>query len=201
MEYNSITRMSNEELDKLTNTHSKSDLDERIKSVITFYLPQINNLIKVKISSWKDKIINDLYIGEGKNKSPHILSKNINLSGVFQFDISEQFIQCAIVVCSGSSVYYNNIGLGTLLHAIKEDIARIAGYSFLMYTDTIFESTKKHNHKIMDKIGAKEVFRGMNTRSNNMICMWIKDLTEYYKTRNINKQEVAQKVEPLELPF
>jgi hypothetical protein len=202
MDYNSIKRISNEELAKITDYHSKFNIKERITKIIEFYLPQLNELIKVK--NLTPVTIDNLTLDSESslNRRPHILSIKVTLHGAFSFNLEEQFYQCGILVSTNNSVYWSNIGIGTFIHAIKEDIARITGYSYLMYTDTIFETTKKHNHKIMDKIGAKEVFRGLNTRSSNMICVWIKDLNEYYNTRTINKQKTSEvEVKLKEIPF
>ena len=186
MDYNSIERIPNEVLDPMVSKYDKAIIDDKIIKIVTFYLPQINKLLEAK--SFPPKTIDNLSIKSGINLRPHILSKDINLNGCFSFSLDEQVHQCGILVSHYTNTYYSNIGLGTFIHAIKEDIAYVTGYSYLMYTDSVFDTIIKCNEKIMKKIGAKEVFRGTNTRSSNKIAIWIKDLTEYYSQRVVNKQ-------------
>lgn len=189
MKYNDIIRLSNDELDKLR--HKWFDDDEEtaaIQEILDFYYPIINTILANNnldiVVSNKNVKIN--FSDNTYNNRAHILSVEISCL-VFTFYLEEMFNNCGILVSTNTYVAdgHRKLGIGTVLHAIKEDIARITGYSFMMYTDSVNQEVLKPNQKIMNDIGAKEVFRGTNKRSSSNIAVWIKDLTNYYENRQL----------------
>lgn len=188
MKYNEIIRLSNDKLDDLRNIFVDDNEKEAIQEVLEFYYPVINTILadnKLDSIITKENVkIN--FDDETYNNRPHILSVQIS-SLVFSFYLEEMFNNCGILVSTNTYINhgYRNIGIGTILHAIKEDIARVAGYSFMMYTDKVNTEVLMPNQKIMNDIGAEEVFRGANKRSYSNIAVWIKDLTKYYKNREL----------------
>lgn len=187
MKYNDIIRLSNDELSELRDLFIDDEEKTAIKKVLEFYCPAINTILtnnKIDASINSENI--NINFDETYNNNPYILSVHINCL-VFHFYLEEMFNNCGILVSTNTHVInkYRNLGIGTILHAIKEDIARVAGYSFMMYTDSINQEVLKANQKIMNDIGAKEVFRGANKRSHSNIAVWIKDLTSYYTNREL----------------
>lgn len=189
MKYNDIIRLSNDELDKLR--HKWFDDDEEtaaIQEILSFYYPIINSILA---NNNLDTVVSDKNVkinfsDNTYNNRAHILSVEISCL-VFTFYLEEMFNNCGMLVSTNTYVAdgYRKLGIGTVLHAIKEDIARITGYSFMMYTDSVNQEVLKPNQKIMNDIGAKEVFRGTNKRSYNNMALWIKDLTNYYENRQL----------------
>lgn len=189
MKYNDIIRLSNDELDNLR--HKWFDDDEEtaaIQEVLDFYYPIINTILANNnldtVVSNKNVKIN--FSDNTYNNRAHILSVEISCL-VFTFYLEEMFNNCGMLVSTNTYVDdgYRKLGIGTVLHAIKEDIARITGYSFMMYTDSVNQEVLKPNQKIMNDIGAKEVFRGTNKRTSSNIAVWVKDLTNYYENRQL----------------
>lgn len=187
MKYNDIVRLSNEQLSELRKIFIDSNEKTAIKKVLEFYCPILNAiLLNHKINTVINSENININFDDTYNNDPHILSVNINCL-VFNFYLEEMFNNCGILVSTNTNITfgYRNLGIGTVLHAIKEDIARIAGYSFMMYTDSVNQEILKPNQKIMIDISAKEVFRGPNKRSYSTIAVWIKDLTNYYENRQL----------------
>jgi len=187
MKYNDIVRISNKDLSDLRPIFLHNER-EGIQKVLEFYSPQINTILSIADSPFrvsKDNIDID-FEEHVYNNNPNILSVYISCKP-FNFYLEEMFNNCGILVSTNTFIYYNcrNLGIGTILQAIKEDIAKIANYSFLMYTDSVNTEILKANQKIMNNIGAKEIFRGINRRSDNNIAVWIKDLNEYYENREL----------------
>lgn len=189
MKYNDIIRLSNDELDKLRHKWFHDDEETAaIQEILDFYYPIINTILANNnldiVVSNKNVKIN--FSDNTYNNRAHILSVEISCL-VFTFYLEEMFNNCGMLVSTNTYVGngYRKLGIGTVLHAIKEDIARITGYSFMMYTDSVNQEVLKPNQKIMNDIGAKEVFRGTNKRSSSNIAVWIKDLTNYYENRQL----------------
>lgn len=184
--YSDFHRISNKELEilKYNKRFEKIDKKDAILKVLNYYQPQLNKLterLEKKVSKWEVDFEENVY-----NNFPHILAVYIS-NNVCSFHLNEQFSNCGILVSSKTYSYYTNLGIGSLLQCIKEDIAYVFGYSFLSYTDAIWTNREKTNTKLILNTGAKEIFRGHNTRSSNMIAIWIKDLHAYYKERKVTE--------------
>lgn len=195
IKYDDIVRM---DCDLIKVLRGEYDRAIAIKEIILFYTPQFNALMADYSSMYGDKANITLKTDELSikfdsvyNNAPHNLAVKIK-SNLFEFNLEEMFNNCGILVSCRTSTYYHNRGIATLLQAVKEDIAYLRGYSFMMYTDRVSTVVPSFNTRIMTAIGAKEVFRGKNTRSYNDVAVWIKDLTEYYKTRVIKKVETEE---------
>lgn len=204
MKYKEINRIPVEDLDDIRNNDAENE-SEPIRTILKHYLVELNKILALnkKPLLKLDNITIDLD-DEIDNHHSNIMSVKIECS-VFRFHLEEQFNNCGILVSTRTWTGYNNIGIGTFLHAIKEDIAYINSYSFMMYTDSISNSDTflRPNTKIMDSIGTKRIFKGYNTRSGNFIAIWIKDLTSYYDKRKDkeNKKETKNLETLTELPF
>ena len=189
MKYNDIIRLSNSELKRLGDVWFIDDEETAaIQEVLSFYYTIINTILA---NNNLDTVVSDKNVkinfsDNTYNNRAHILSVEISCL-VFTFYLEEMFNNCGMLVSTNTYVAdgYRKLGIGTVLHAIKEDIARITGYSFMMYTDSVNQEVLKPNQKIMNDIGAKEVFRGVNKRSSSNIAVWIKDLTNYYDNRQL----------------
>lgn len=184
--YSDFHRISNKELEilKYNKRFEKIDKKDAILKVLNYYQPQLNKLterLEKKVSKWEVDFEENVY-----NNFPHILAVYIS-NNVCSFHLNEQFSNCGILVSSKTYSYHPNLGIGSLLQCIKEDIAYVFGYSFLSYTDAIWTDREKTNTKLILNTGAKEIFRGHNTRSSNMIAIWIKDLHAYYKERKVTE--------------
>ena len=184
--YSDFHRISNKEIEilKYNKRFEKIDKKDAILKVLNYYQPQLNKLtehLENKVSKWEVDFEENVY-----NNFPHILAVYIS-NNVCCFHLNEQFSNCGILVSSKTYSYYTNLGIGSLLQCIKEDIAYVFGYSFLSYTDAIWTGREKINTKLILNTGAKEIFRGHNTRSSNMIAIWIKDLHAYYKERKVTE--------------
>ncbi len=195
MDYKAIKRLSVQELRDIKSEHEDEE-DLKVKAILEYYLPQLNELDK-GLGEVKLDNINVDFEGDVYNSNPHILAVRISCN-LFSFNLEELFNNCGVLVSTKSVSYYTNRGIGTFLHAIKEDIAHVFGYSYLMYTDSVWNDLKKPNQRIMDKIGAKKVFRGLNNRSGNTIGIYIKDLIDYYENRDKEvSEELTFKVETI----
>lgn len=204
MKYKEINRIPVEDLNDIRNDDGEND-SNAIRTILKHYLVELNQILALnkKPLLKLDNITIDLD-DEIDNHHTNIMSVKISCD-TFRFQLEEQFNNCGILVSTRTSVSYNNIGIGTFLHAIKEDIAYVNGYSFMMYTDSITNSDTllKPNTKIMESIGTKRIFKGYNTRSGNFIAIWMKDLTSYYNKRQNkeNKKETKNLETLTELPF
>lgn len=183
MKYEEIERLSSKQIDDIRYKTGKSS-DESIKEILNFYKPQIQKLVNdynSKVMNNHDIINLEFTIDRSLyNQNPYVLSKSISLPGWFIFQLSEMHNNCGILVSTNTNIVYRNFGFGTLLHAIKEDIAYLAQYSYLMYTDV--NSPYHINSKLLNTIpGITKIFEGHNSRSANNIGIWIKDINEWYK--------------------
>ena len=204
MKYKEINRIPVEDLNDIRNDDGEND-SNAIRTILKHYLVELNQILALNKKPLLK--LNDITIDlddEIDNHHSNIMSVKISC-GVFRFQLEEQFNNCGILVSTRTWVAYTNIGIGTFLHAIKEDIACVNGYSFMMYTDSISNSDTllKPNTKIMESIGTKRIFKGYNTRSGNFIAIWMKDLTSYYNKRQDKENKIKNKnLETLtELPF
>lgn len=194
MKYKEINRITVDELSDIINEETYLNRD-RIKKILKHYLVELNQILAlnkkplVKISNINIDMDDEIY-----NQYSNIISVKISCD-IFRFNLEEQFNNCGILVSTNTYVNYQKIGIGTFLHAIKEDIAYVNGYSFMMYTDSISNSDTllKANTKIMKSIGTERIFKGYNTRSGNNIAIWIKDLTSYYSERRDEENKLRNK--------
>lgn len=155
---------------------------DALKEIIAFHLSALNKLLTENALSTLNLEDIEVFSNDHEcndkgllyNHRPHLLSCMVKCK-YFQFNLEEQFNNCGILVSTNTMVYYSNRGIGTFLHAIKEDIARFAEYSYMMYTDKVYDEPSK-NEKLLLKIGANEIFRGYNSRSGNNIAIWMKKI-------------------------
>lgn len=181
MKYKNIKRNSVTYLNTII-ANSNFNKTDKIKSIIKFYIPQINELIIDNIDKYKvseDNIIIDI-ISNTYNKRSHYLAVNIRTE-LFRFNLEEQFNNCGILVSTDTNVNLAKKGVGTLLHAIKEDIAYVFNYSAMMYTDRYNEIYKSFNNKIFEDVGLIKIYSIINKRNHGMIAVWINDITTKYQ--------------------
>lgn len=184
--YSEFHRIPKRVLDDISRyrQYEKRSKHDTISLILNYYQPQFNNIFNNtkdsrQVSEWNIDFSENVY-----NNHPYVLAVNIS-NNMVNFHLNEQFSNCGILVSSKTYVSYSNLGFGSLLQCIKEDIAYVFGYSFLSYTDAVWVDRDKFNTKLIINTGAKEIFRGLNHRSSNHIAIWIKDLTEYYTKRSV----------------
>lgn len=199
--YSEFHRISKKVLDKLKSdrAYTRIDKTQAILKILEYYQPSFDKIYNKtgdsrKLSEWNIDFTENVY-----NNYPHILAVYIS-NNMVSFHLNEQFSNCGILVSSKTCLVYTNIGFGSLLQCIKEDIAYLFSYSFLSYTDIVLNNGEKINTKLILNTGAKEIFRGLNTRSSNHIAIWMKDINSYYSTRTVIElpetiKEVVEKVE------
>ena len=66
-------------------------------------------------------------------------------------------------------------GIGTILNQLRQDMARLMGYTILVVTD---KEVSQFNRSILDKLGYVDVFRFKNRRTDNNVICSIKLLTD-----------------------
>lgn len=195
--YSEFHRISKKVLDKLKSdkAYNRIDKTQAILKILEYYQPSFDKIYNKtgdsrKLSEWNIDFTENVY-----NNYPHILAVYIS-NNMVNFHLNEQFSNCGILVSSKTYLAYTNIGFGSLLQCIKEDIAYLFSYSFLSYTDIVLNNGEKINTKLILNTGAKEIFRGFNTRSGNHIAIWMKDVNTYYSTRTvIELPEIIEKTE------
>lgn len=180
---------------KTNRQYERIDKKQAILKILEYYQPAFDKIYNEigdirKLSDWNIDFTESVY-----NNHPHVLALYVS-NNMVQFHLNEQFSNCGILVSSKTYLTYPSRGFGSLLQCIKEDIAYLFGYSFLSYTDIVWNDGERTNTKLILNTGAKEVFRGLNTRSGNHIAIWMKDINTYYSTRTVTElPEIVEKTE------
>ena len=195
--YSEFHRIPTAIINKLKTDRLYERIDEKqaILKILEYYQLAFDKIYNEtgdtrKLSDWNIDFSECVY-----NNHPHVLAVYIS-NNIVNFHLNEQFSNCGILVSSKTYLAYTNIGFGSLLQCIKEDIAYLFGYSFLSYTDIVLNHGERTNTKLILNTGAKEIFRGLNTRSGNHIAIWMKDINTYYNTRTVTElPEIIEKTE------
>ncbi len=202
MKYKDIKRYKVSDLNDIISKGSLIDRSDRIQKIFDFYIPQINELSgrTDEYMVTKDNLKID-FTTNNYTKRAHYLSISIR-THCFRFNLEEQFNNCGILVSTDTCVNIPKKGIGTLLHAIKEDIAYVFGYSAMMYTDRYNEQYKSYNNKIFEDIGLTKLYDIVNKRNSGTIAIWVKNITEkyqeMYKQEELLKEEIKQETLTLE---
>ncbi len=195
--YSEFHRIPTAIINKLKSDRQYERIDKKqaILKILEYYQPAFDKIYNEtedarKLSDWNIDFTESVY-----NNHPHILALYVS-NNMVQFHLNEQFSNCGILVSSKTYLTYPSRGFGSLLQCIKEDIAYLFGYSFLSYTDIVRNDRERTNTKLILNTGAKEIFRGLNTRSGNHIAIWMKDINTYYSTRTVTElPEIVEKAE------
>lgn len=109
-----------------------------------------------------------------------VLSSNedpsaLRWSDIGRFTLVELPGCCAYLVSTGTLVEYDyrNKGIAQALLPVKEYIARLGGYSYLMCTTIKYNEAQNH---ILQKCGWEKVNTILNRRTTNEVTMWMKKL-------------------------
>lgn len=91
---------------------------------------------------------------------------------VAQWELYQMPHCCGICVSTKAEVNptYRSRGIGTLLNNLRQDIARMLGYSLLLCTD-IDKNT--HQTQLLDTNGWRKVHTFVNRRTNNSVSIHV----------------------------
>lgn len=151
------------------------DKDEILKKITS----PLSRLIGEEVSAY---IVGEPYVGATFHttiKRSLITKRQLTYEydqALARFSLSDFPGCCSYLVSHDTLVNYDfrNRGIAQLLQPIKENIARMAGYTFLVCTT--ITSNEAQNH-ILQKFGWEKVYENINRRTGNSVIQWMKKIS------------------------
>ena len=112
---------------------------------------------------------------EYENNDHYLCSVYKNKELITSFKLYE-FPKCCAILVSCNAVVTNNfvnLKIGTITNILRQDIARLLGYSCLMCTDV---EQNKFQRQLLKTNGWSDIYNVMNKRTNNNVFLTVINL-------------------------
>lgn len=147
---------------------------ETLPDIYDTYTPLLAKVLLVKEGALRFPKPPSPYYGD-KPDLPYNWNVHVGPNWVAGFSLSPLPGCCGVVISHGAGVdpRYQGKGVGTLMNAMRVDIARLYGYGTMLCTDLV---TNTPQRRILARNGWKDVHTFTNPRTDNELAISVIDL-------------------------